>query len=108
MDIFPPEVHKVMKEYIDQNNAENVPLVDLQKSQEQVLYLPLHIIHKETSTTTEVQALFASATTSMTQLYSGGCTCHVSISNRYMDSNRIALVADVSRMYRTILLAEPT
>ena len=60
-----PEVHKVMREYFDQEHAEEVPLTDLEKSQENVFYLALHTIHKESSTTTKNLAVFdASATTS--------------------------------------------
>ena len=59
------EVQKVMEEYFEQQHAEEVPPVDLENSPEQVFYLPIHIVRKESSTTTKIRAVFdASAVTS--------------------------------------------
>ena len=46
------ELKEVMSEYFDSNHAELVPEFDLDKPPHQVFYLPMHTVHKETSTTT--------------------------------------------------------
>ncbi len=59
-----PEVQDVMQEYFDEGHDEEVPPVDLEKPTEEVLYSPIHVVCKESSTTTKVRAVFdASATT---------------------------------------------
>ena len=59
-----PEVQKVVQEYFDQHNTEEVPLTDLEKPPDQVYYLPMHVVCKDSSTTTRVRAVFdASADT---------------------------------------------
>ena len=61
-----PEVQKVVQEYFDQQHAEEVPPEDLEKHQDQVFYLPIHIVCKESSTTTKIRAVFdASVPTSI-------------------------------------------
>ena len=53
-----PEVQKVVHEYFDQQHAERVPSKDLEKSPDKVFYLPIHIVYKETSTTTKIRSVF--------------------------------------------------
>ena len=107
------EVQGVVQEYFDKQHAEEVPPEDLGKPPDQVFYLPIHIVRKETSTTTKVRAVFdASATTttgiSLNSTLMVGPTIHpplVDVLIRFR-LHRIALIADVSRMYRAVLLAE--
>ena len=47
-----PEVQKVVEEYFDQQHAEEIPQQHLDKPQDQVFYLPMHIVVKESSSTT--------------------------------------------------------
>ena len=108
-----PEVQKVMQEYFDLQHAEEVPPEDLDKPPDQVFYLPMHIVCKESSTTTKMRAVFdASATTStgisLNSTLMVGPTVHSPLINVLIRfrGHRIALIADVSRMYRAILLTE--
>ena len=109
-----PEVQKVMQEYFDQQHAEEVPPEDLNKPQDQVFYMPMHVVCKESSTTTKVRAVFdASAATStgvsLNSTLMVGPTVHpplIDVLIRFQ-SHRIGMTADVSRMYRAILLTEP-
>ena len=59
------EVDKVVDEYFENKHAEPIPQADLMKPPNEVFYLPIHVVHKESSTTTKVHAVFdASAKTS--------------------------------------------
>ena len=57
--------HASMEEYFDCGHAEMVPSSDLDKPTNEVFYLPMHIVHKESSSTTKIRIVFdASAKTS--------------------------------------------
>ena len=47
-------------------HAELVPTVDLEKPTQEVFYLPMGIVHKESSSTTKVRALFDASASSST------------------------------------------
>ena len=53
-----PEVQEVVQEYLNQKHAKEVPLEDLEKPQDQILYPPMHVVCKESSTTTKIRAVF--------------------------------------------------
>ena len=60
-----PEVQGVVQEYFDQQHTEEVSQEDLEKPQDQVFYMPMHVVCKKSSTTTKIRAVFdASAATS--------------------------------------------
>lgn len=107
------EVHKVIEEYFVNKHAEPVPQVDLEKPPSEVFYLPIHVVRKESSTTTKVRAVFdASAKTStgisLNDILLVGPTVHtplVDVLVRFR-TYRVALIADVSRMYRAIRLTD--
>ena len=52
-------------EYFDLKHAEPVPAKDIDKPESEVFYLPLHVVHKESSTTTKVRAV----TTDVSKMY---------------------------------------
>ena len=52
------QFHTVMEEYLKLGHAELVPVADLQKPDNEIFYLPMHIVLKESSTTTKVRAVF--------------------------------------------------
>lgn len=109
-----PEVQKVIQEYFDQQHAEEVPPEDLNKPQDQVFYMPMHVVCKESSNTTKIRAVIdASAATStgisLNSTLMVGPTVHpplIDVLIRFRN-HRIGMIADVSRMYRAILLTEP-
>ena len=40
------------------DHAKNVPEIELEKSPQEVFYLPMHAFRKESSTTTKIRAVF--------------------------------------------------
>ncbi len=107
------EFNLVMEEYFDKNHAELVPENDLIKPPSQVFYMPMHAVYKATSTTTKVRAVFdasaaSSSGVSLNDKLLVGPTVHPSLVDVLLRFrlHRIALTADVSRMYRMVLLEE--
>ena len=106
------EVEKVIDEYFVNKHAKLVPQADLEKPSRRVFY-PHTRGTKELSTTTKLRAVLdASARTltgtSLNDILLVGPTVHpplVDVMIRFR-SHRIALIADVSHMYRAILLSE--
>ena len=98
------EVESVMREYFDCGHAEEVPLTDLNKPCEEVFYLPIHCVRKESSTTSKVRAVFdasakTSTGTSLNDTLFVGPTVHSSLVDVLLrfHLHRVALTADVSR-----------
>ena len=60
------EFDAVISEYFHMGHAEKVPVVDLHKPVDQVFYLPIHAVRKESSTTTKVRAVFDASAKSST------------------------------------------
>ena len=53
-----------MKEYFEMNHAEPVPESELDKPSQELYYLPMHMVRKDSSTTSKIQIIFdASAKT---------------------------------------------
>lgn len=106
-----PEFKAVIEEYFTMDHAEPVPAVDLEKPPQSVFYLPMHAVRKQSSTTTKVRAVFdASAKTStgisLNDTLLVGPTVHSSLVDVLLRFrlHRVALIADVSKMYRAIAL----
>ena len=51
------EFAAVVEEYFSLGHAEEVPLVDLQKPPDQVFYLPMHAVRKDSSVTTKLRVV---------------------------------------------------
>ena len=105
------ELSVVMEEYFEQKHAELVPTSDLAKTVSEVFYLPIQVVRKESSSTTKLRAVFDASAPSSTGMSLNdtllvGPTVHSSLSDVLLRFrlHRIALVADVSRMYRAVLL----
>ena len=47
-----------MEEYFDMKHAEPVPAKDLEMPRECSFYLPVHVVAKDSSTTTKIRAVF--------------------------------------------------
>ena len=78
-----------------------------------IFYLPLHVVYKGSSTTTKVQAVFDASANSMSGVSLNdhllvGPTVHSSLVDDLLRFrfNRIAVTADVSKMYSTIELMQ--
>lgn len=103
----------MIEEYFQMGHAEKVPVLDLHKPVEQVFYLPMHAVRKESSTTTKVRAVFdasakSSTGVSLNDLLLVGPTIHFSLVDVLLRFRfyRIALTADISKMYRAIELVQ--
>ena len=105
------EFSTVMEKYFKMNHAELVPVADLQKPPKEIFYLPMHAVRKEHSSTTKLRLVFdASAKSasgiSLNDLLLVGPTVHsplIDVLLRFR-LHRVALTADVSKMYRAIEL----
>ena len=103
-----------MHECIEMGHADPVPVADLGKGCKDVYYMPMHVVTKASSTTTKFCIVFdASAKTDT----------GVSLNDRFLVSpmvylslfdvllrfhcHKIALTAEVSHMYRAVLIPEP-
>ena len=102
-----------MEEYFQMGHAEVVPPIDMEKPHQHVFYLPMHIVRKESSTTTKVRAVFdASAKTStgvsLNETLMVGPTVHSPLVDVLLRFRlyRVALTTDVSRMYRGVELSQ--
>lgn len=107
------EFENVIQEYFDLGHAEIVPTADLDKTENDVFYLPLHVVYKASSTTTKVRAVFdgsakSSTGTSLNDQLLVGPTVHSSLIDVLLRfrSKRIAITTDISKMYRAIELAD--
>ena len=104
---------EVMQEYFVMQHAEPVPAARMDKPQCSVFYLPMHAVRKESSTTTKIRAVFdasakSSTNVSLNDILMVGPTVHsplIDVLLRFRE-HRIALTADVSKMYRAIELVE--
>ena len=83
-------------------HAEGVPVADLSKPCNEVYYFPMHVMRKETSSTSKVRVVFdasaktASGTSLNDPLLVGPTIIDVLLRFR---CHRVALTTDVSRMY---------
>ena len=107
------EFHDVMEEYLKLGHAELVPVADLQKPDYESFYLPMHVVLKESSTTTKVRAVFdasakSSSGFSLNDTLLVGPTVHSSLVDVLLRfrHHRYALTTDVSKMYRAIKLTQ--
>ena len=105
------DLKSVMQEYFDSKHAESIPDADLEKPRQSVFYLPMHMVRKESSSTTKIRAVFDASAKSSTGVSLNdtllvGPTVHpplVDVLLRFR-LHRVALTTDVSRMYRGIEL----
>ena len=102
---------EVMSEYFNLDHAELVPPEEMNAPTAEVFYMPMHAVHKQSSTTTRIRAVFDASMKSATgislnDILMAGPTVHsqlVDVLIRFR-MHRIALVADVSKMYRAVEL----
>lgn len=99
-----------MEEYFQLGHAEPVPTSDASKSHNETYYLPMHAVHKPSSTTTKLRVMFDAKTStgvSLNDILMVGPTVYpplVDILLRFQ-SHPIALTADLSKMYQEFELS---
>ena len=103
-----------ISEYLKSGHAEEVPAQDLCKYSNEVFYLPMHIVYRESSSTTRVHVVFdgsaqSSSGISLNDLFLVDPTVHSTLMDVLLRFRlyRVALIADESRMYRAVRLFEP-
>ena len=105
---------EVMNEYFEKTLAERVPPRDMSKPCYEVYYLPMHAVHKTTSTCiTKLRVVFdtstrSSAGISLNDQMLVGPTIHAHLIDVLLQfrQHRVTLMTDISRMYRAIILPE--
>ena len=103
--------NEAVREYFEQGHAEPVPLGDLSKPCQDVFYLPMHAVCKDTSTTTKLRVVFDASAKSSTGVSLNdqllvGPTVHAPLIDVLIRFRRyqVAITTDVSKMYRAVLL----
>lgn len=107
------QFNSVIQEYIDLGHAEVVPVCELIEPKHNVYYLPMHVVYKDSSTTTKIRAVFDASAKSMSGVSLNdsllvGPTVHAPLLDVLLRfrMHRIALTTDISKMYRAVALAE--
>ena len=103
-----------MDEYFDLGHAEPIPISDMEKPPHEVFYLLMHAVYKDSSSNTKIRVVFdASAKSdsgvSLNDTLFVDPTVHSTLLDVLLcfQLQQIALLADVSKMYWVIELAEP-
>ena len=103
---------KVMTEYFSMDHAEEVPAADLLSKPQFYMYLPMHAVFKDSSTTTKIRVVFdGSAATStglsLNKALMVGPTIQPTLSTILLcfRTYPVALNADISKMYREVKLS---
>ena len=105
------QFNEVMQEYFDLGQAELVLREYVNAPTSEVFYLPMYAVHKQSSTTTRIRAVFdasmkSASGVSLNDVLMVGPTVHlllVDVILRFR-MHRIALITDVTKMYRAIKL----
>ena len=100
--------NEAVSECIKSGHAERVPEHDLSKPVSEVLYLPMHMVYKESSSMTKVRVVFdasakSSTRVSLNDLLLVGPTVHPTLVDVLLRF-RLYLIADISRIYRAVHL----
>ena len=101
------EFDAVMNEYFEKGHAERVPLYDLEKSLQELFCLPKHVVKKESSTTTKIRHAFDASAKSSTGVSLNDALLVGPTIHPPLFDDRVALVADVNRMYHANELIKP-
>ena len=95
----------VINEYFELEHAEVVPKADLGRPHDQVFYLPMHAVRKDSSSTTKLSVVFDASEKSSTAISLNntllvGHTIHSSLIDVLLRfrSHRVALIAEAVRL----------
>ena len=105
------EVDSVIQEYFTLGHAEAVSTEDTDKEPSSVFYLPMHVMYKSSSSTTKVRGVAdalakSSSGVSLNATLLVGLTVHPPLLDVLLRfrMHRVALTANVSKMYRAVKL----
>ncbi len=108
-----PVFRDAVLDYLHQDHAERITSEVVSVGEKQCYYLPMHAVTKQSSTTTKVRIVFdASAKTtngkSLNSILSSGPNVYSHIVQQILRFriHRVAMTADISQMFRQILIAE--
>ena len=106
-----PEVDTVIKEYLEMGHAPVSP--DLNKNPSDTYYMLVHVVYKQSSTTTKIRAVFdvsamSGTCVSLNDTLQVRPTVHSSLLDVLIRfrNHKIAIAADVTKMYRAVGLTE--
>ena len=101
----------VVHEYFYLGHVEPIPQADLKKALQEVFYLPMHAMRKESSTTIKLRVVFDTSAktksgTSLNDVLLVGPTVHSPLLDVLMKfrHHRVAMTTEISKMYRAVLL----
>ena len=104
----------VIQEYLDLGHAQKTTPKDLCTPVTQTFYLPMHAVYKGSSSTTKLRVVFdgscpTSSGSSLNNILSTGPTLHKNLDQILIRfrTYKVAVSADISKMFREVLLAEP-
>ena len=108
------QFQQVIQEYLDLDHARPVTAAELLLPNSEVFYLPMHGVHKSTSTTTKLRVVFDASSKATNGISLNDTLAVGPMLNPPLDqillrfrTHRVALSGDISKMYREILLSPP-
>jgi len=100
-----------LQKYSQFGHAEEVPPEDMNKPPKQHYYMPVHVVYKETSSTTKTRPVFVTSakTTSGRSLNhillaTPSLLPHISTLITIFRTNSVAITADVGKMFREVAM----
>ena len=104
----------VVQEYLTLGHAQLVTSQELNTPVQDSYYLPMHGVHKDSSSTTKLRVVFDGSAPSYTgvslnDLLAVGPTLHPTLDRILLKfrTYRVALTGDISKMYREVMLSPP-
>ena len=104
----------MVQEYLTLGHAQLVTNLEMKTPVNQSYYLPMHGVHKSSSSTTKLKVVFdgsapSSTGVSLNDVVAVGPTLHPNLDSILLKfrTYRVALSGDISKMYREVFLSEP-
>ena len=107
-----PAFQRVVEEYFELNHARRVTAAELLLPETQVFYLPMHGVHRASSSTTKLRVVFdasckSSSGVSLNDTLAVGPMLHPTLEQILIKfrTYKVALSGDISKMFREVLLS---
>ena len=108
------QFQSVVQEYLTLGHAQKTSPSELCTPVARTFYLPMHAVYKSSSSTTKLRVVFdgscpTSTGTSLNDILATGPTLHPNLDHILIRFRkyRVAVSADISKMYREVILSEP-